>query len=389
MMREVEAAPIRVLLIEDDEDDYLIARDLLVEIDPDGYRLIWAPDYESGLQQLAAGIADVCLLDHRLGAHTGLELLREARSRGITVPMIMLTGMADRQADVESMRAGASDYLLKAGLDAGMLERSIRYTLEERRRVLEREQLDEALRARIEAEAASRAKDEILAVVSHELRNPLSAVLGWAHVLLSLENPPPKLTRAARAIEYSALLQKQLIDDLLDVARSARGLLRLQGERIDLNALVAAVIDNVRLSADASGRSIQMHLSDNPCLVTGDPERLQQVMWNLLNNALKFTPPEGMIALEVRSDDQQAVIEVRDTGSGISPEFLPKVFDRFAQEAKGWQGRRSGLGLGLALVRTIVEAHGGSVAVHSEGKGKGATFTVRLPLRANDGAEAP
>lgn len=129
MIREAAAAPIRVLLIEDDEDDYLIARDLLVEIDPDGYQLIWAPDYESGLRQLGAGIADVCLLDHRLGAQTGLELLREARERGITVPMIMLTGIADRQADVESMRAGASDYLLKADLDAPTLERAIRYTL--------------------------------------------------------------------------------------------------------------------------------------------------------------------------------------------------------------------------------------------------------------------
>lgn len=226
-----------------------------------------------------------------------------------------------------------------------------------------------------------------MAVVSHELRNPLSAILGWTHVLLNLENPPPKVTRAARAIERSALMQKQLIDDLLDVARSARGLLRLQGERIDLDALVAAVVDNVRFSAEAAGRNIQTRLSDGRCVVVGDPERLQQVVWNLLNNALKFTPPEGAIALEVRCDDQQAVIEVSDTGNGISPEFLPKVFDRFAQEAKGRQGRRSGLGLGLALVRTIVEAHGGSVAAYSEGKGKGARFTVRLPLRGDDGAD--
>ncbi|HWP42244.1 MAG TPA: ATP-binding protein [Blastocatellia bacterium] len=234
--------------------------------------------------------------------------------------------------------------------------------------------------ARTEAEAANRAKDEFLATVSHELRTPLNAILGWARVARTGRLDEATIARALETIERNAKAQAQLVDDLLDVSRIISGKLTLNVRPIDLVSLIESALDSVRPAAAARGIQLQVDLDPRAGPVSGDPDRLQQVLWNLLSNAIKFTPGEGRVQVQLSRVDSQAEIRVSDTGKGISPDFLPYVFDRFRQADSTLTRRHGGLGLGLAIVRHLVELHGGNVHVHSDGEGKGAVFTVRLPL---------
>jgi PAS domain S-box-containing protein len=245
----------------------------------------------------------------------------------------------------------------------------------------EREQLLIAERvARSAADAASRAKDEFLATVSHELRSPLNAMLGWARILSSKNLDDETAVRGLKAIEQNAKAQAQLIEDLLDVSRIISGKFRLNNEPVEVAGVIEAAVDSVRPTAEVKGVRLQVTLDPDAGPVSGDASRLQQVVWNLLSNAVKFTPREGRVQVRLLRVNSHIEIEVSDTGQGISPEFLPYVFDRF-QQADGSSTRtHGGLGLGLAIVRHIVELHGGSVAAASLGKAQGATFTVRLPL---------
>ena len=240
---------------------------------------------------------------------------------------------------------------------------------------------DERLRAALAAaEDANRLKDEFLAVLSHELRTPLNAILGWARILRAGTIPPEAMPRALETIERNAQVQAQLIEDLLDVSRIVSGKLRLEMRPVDVVEVVQEAIDTVRPTADARGVALTTAMTPTGP-VSGDPQRLQQVVWNLLSNSIKFTPPGGNVHVRVEQDGAMVRIVVTDTGQGIDPDFLPHVFDRFRQasDAAG-RARRRGLGLGLAIVRHLVEAHAGSVHAHSEGAGKGATFTVELPV---------
>lgn len=378
---EREHDKVIVLLVEDDEDDYLITQDLLSEIDPGGYELEWAADYEAGREAMARDAHDVCLLDYRLGARTGLELLREARARDYRAPIILLTGQEDREVDLEAMQAGAADYLVKGRFSADLLERSIRYSIAHRRNEQERIQLVTEQEARAQAEAANRAKDEFLALVSHELRNPLNAILGWAGMLARAGSDARTVAQATEVIERNAQTQKQLIEDLLDLARVASGQFRLEVRPVELVPVISAAIDGIRPIAEAKGINLSANLDPATGQVMGDPDRLQQVVLNLLSNAIKFTPQGGRVRVELQRADPDVQIRVRDTGEGIGEDFLPHVFERFRQ-ADTSGGRQGGLGLGLALVRHLVEAHGGTVKAASEGKDRGATFTVMLPVSA-------
>jgi PAS domain S-box-containing protein len=245
---------------------------------------------------------------------------------------------------------------------------------EERRTLLERERI-----ARAEAEAASRAKDEFLAVLSHELRTPLNAVLGWARMLRSGSVDAGRVDHALQAIERNAAAQAQLIEDLLDVSRAISGHLHLDAKPLALEPIARSAIDVVQLAADAKNVNLSLTSEDTGLQVIGDGTRLRQVIWNLLSNAVKFTPAGGEVQVTVARRQDLAEIVVRDTGVGISPAFLPHVFDRFRQADTSVTRSHSGLGLGLAIVRHLVESHGGRVEAASEGEGKGATFTVRLP----------
>ena len=238
--------------------------------------------------------------------------------------------------------------------------------------------LRDAEQARQEAEQISRLKDQFLATLSHELRTPLNAVLGWASVLVSGRVEPTKIPVALASIQRNAMAQKQLVDDLLDTSAIVSGRLRLEPEHIDLAEVARSAVDAVRLSIEARRQRLDQHLETVPTV--GDATRLRQVIWNLLSNAVKFTPECGNIELRVEEADHEARISVRDNGRGIAAEFLPHVFDPFRQADSSITRVSGGLGLGLALVRHLVEAHGGRVWVESDGPGRGATFTACLPI---------
>lgn len=234
--------------------------------------------------------------------------------------------------------------------------------------------------ARAQAEAANRLKDEFLAVLSHELRSPLNPILGWTKLLQTRKFDSATIARALETIERNAQLQTRLIEDLLDICRIMRGKISLNISPVNLVNSIEAAVDTMRLAAQAKSIQIQTLLDSNVGLVSGDSNRLQQVVWNLLSNAIKFTPAGGQIEIRLEAIGSQAQIQVRDTGIGISADFLPHVFDYFRQADASITRSHGGLGLGLAIVRHLVEMHGGSIYAESPGVGQGATFTVKLPL---------
>ncbi|HEY1696979.1 MAG TPA: ATP-binding protein [Polyangiaceae bacterium] len=251
----------------------------------------------------------------------------------------------------------------------------------ETRRSLERALADSA-EARRKSELASLAKDEFLATASHELRTPLNAILGWARMLLGGQLDQSARQRAVETIERNARAQVGLVEDILDGSRIITGKLQLEVRPLDMTALVAAAVDAIRPAADAKNIAVSMHLAPEAARIVGDPDRLQQVVWNLVNNAVKFTPRGGSVEVRLERVGTHVGLTVTDSGQGIRPEFLPHVFERFRQ-AEGTTTRRfGGLGLGLAIVRHLVEAHGGTVEVASEGEGRGARFVVLLPVQA-------
>lgn len=245
----------------------------------------------------------------------------------------------------------------------------------------EREQLLQSERAaRSDAERANRLKDEFLATVSHELRTPLSAILGWSDVLRRNVEDKAATTRGLLVIERNARIQAQLVSDLLDVSRIVSGKIKLDLQLVQLQSVVEQAIETVRSAAEAKHICIESTIDAEVDAVVGDPDRLQQVVWNLLSNAVKFTPDGGTVGVRLERSKQHAGITVYDTGAGITSSFLPHLFDRFRQADSSPSRRHGGLGLGLTIVKQLVELHGGSVTARSEGEGKGATFRVLLPL---------
>ena len=257
---------------------------------------------------------------------------------------------------------------------------------EESRRIAEENQsrteaLAESLRqARDKAEESTRLKDEFLATVSHELRTPLNAILGWSRMLQGGSLAPEKSAQALDSILRNATAQNQIIDDLLDVSRIIAGQLRLDVDLVDVNQIAGAAIDVVRPAAEAKGVALQILLDPDAGIVKGDAGRLQQVFWNLLTNAVKFTPRGGRVHVTLRRAHSAIEIEFADTGKGIAPDFIARIFERFTQEESGNSRRTGGLGLGLAIVKHLVELHGGTVEAHSDGEGTGSSFIVRIPL---------
>jgi len=244
-----------------------------------------------------------------------------------------------------------------------------------------RKQIEAQQLARSIAENALRAKDEFLSTLSHEIRTPLNAVLGWARILIARDEIDRNLLdRALHVIERNASAQARMIDDMLDMARIASGKLRLDMRPVDVVKVVLAAVDVVMPSAHARHIAVRTNLDPRTPSVLGDQDRLQQVIWNLLSNALKFTEPGGTMSVRVALNGRFVRIVVTDTGQGISREFLPHVFERFRQADASSSRRHGGLGVGLALVHYLIELHGGSVHAFSEGEGKGATFTIDLPM---------
>ena len=240
--------------------------------------------------------------------------------------------------------------------------------------------IEELRQTRLQAEQANRLKDEFLATLSHELRTPLNAILGWSKMLQTNNLGEDGAKKAIATIERNARSQNQLIEDLLDVSRIITGKLRLDIRAVDLPNVITAAIDAVRPAAEAKNIHLQILIDPQAGPISGDPDRLQQIVWNLLSNAVKFTPKNGRIQIRLERINSHIEIVVSDTGKGIEPEFLPNVFDRFSQSDGSMTRRHGGLGLGLAIVRQLVELHGGTVSVESDGSEQGTTFTISLPL---------
>jgi len=230
------------------------------------------------------------------------------------------------------------------------------------------------------AEAAARAKDDFLAVVSHELRTPLNAILGWVQLILMGRLDAATQARALESIERNAKSQARLIEDILDMSRIVAGRFRLNVASVDLAATIEAALDVVRPAAEAKNVRLHSVLDSQLGPITGDAERLQQVLWNLLSNAVTHTPSGGRVYVRLQRVNSHVEISVTDNGKGVDPAFLPHMFERFRQEENSATRRHTGLGLGLAITRHLVELHGGMISAASEGLGRGATFTVRLPL---------
>jgi signal transduction histidine kinase/ActR/RegA family two-component response regulator len=236
--------------------------------------------------------------------------------------------------------------------------------------------------ARADLETASRLKDEFLMTISHELRTPLNTIHGWVRMLQTGAVPEPQESRALDIIERNTRAQTRIVEDLLDVSRIITGKLQLHVRRMDLRGVVQASIESIRPAAAAKGIELDTRIGEGPFLVTGDADRLQQVVWNFLSNALKFTPARGRVTVTLDRQENAVRLSVADSGIGIVREFLPFVFDRFRQGDTGTTRTHGGLGLGLAIARNLVELHGGSVEVDSAGLDQGTTFTVQLPSAA-------
>ena len=244
----------------------------------------------------------------------------------------------------------------------------------ERAEILARER-----EARREAEAANRLKDEFLATLSHELRTPLNAIMGWVSMLKQPSLEEAQRERAMEIIERNLRSQQQLISDILEVSQIIRGQMRLEMRPVDVIQAVTAAIESVAPTAAAKHQTLKANLLPGPVLVAGDPERLQQVFWNLLSNAVKYTPRDGHIDVNLQTSPSEIEVVVRDTGVGMAPDVLPHIFERFRQGESGPRREYGGLGLGLAIVRHLIDMHGGSVRAESDGGGKGASFIVTLP----------
>ncbi|HEX6862480.1 MAG TPA: response regulator [Thermoanaerobaculia bacterium] len=407
------AGPLRILIVDDSPEDRELYRRLLAQDPGQEYELLEAEMGEDGLELARRERPDCLLLDYRLPDLDGLEFLDRLLQDG-PVPVIILTGQGSEAVAVQAMKSGAQDYLLKGAISRQELPRAVHNAVEKvalRRKVEERTAelatANEALQtmygeqeelvrqrtaelslamlreqeARKQAEEANRIKDEFLATLSHELRTPLNAILGWAQVLRTGKVDEATTARALEAVERNARAQAQLISDLLDVSRIITGKLRLELRPVEIPRIIDAALDSVRPAADAKGIRIRLTLDRGVGPLAGDPDRLQQVIWNLLSNAIKFTPQEGSVEVRLGQRDGQAEIAVQDTGAGIRPDFLPYVFDRFRQAESSTTRQYGGLGLGLSIVRHMVELHGGTVRVESPGEGQGSTFTVRLPSR--------
>ena len=428
-------APIRLLIVDDSPEDRELYRRLLAQDREHAYEFLEAETGEEGLAMARELKPDCLLLDYRLPDVDGLEFLARLPAETL-VPVIVLTGQGSEAVAVEAMKSGAQDYLLKGSVTPDRLQHAVQNAIEKvalRRKVEERtaelaeanaalrrmyddleelveqrtaqlsvanEDLKREIRvrewaeqerarllvleqqARKQAEEANRTKDEFLATLSHELRTPLNAILGWVQVLRSGKLDSTAAARALETIERNARVQAQLIADLLDVSRIITGKLRLDFKPVDLRRIIDAALDSVRPAADAKGIQLEVSIAPLASPVLGDADRLQQVIWNLLSNSIKFTSRGGRVEVRLREADANAVIRVSDTGIGIRPDFLPYVFDRFRQAEGSITRTHGGLGLGLSIVRHLIELHGGTAEVESAGEGEGATFTVRLPLRA-------
>ena len=384
------------LLVVDDEESLRITTAAIFE--NEGYVVDTASSGDEAIDLMTKRDYDLVLTDLHMEGGDGLSVLNEIRRHAPLTISVVLTGFASVESAIAALQEGAYDYLIKP-CDIESMKHTIRRGVEHRRLMLAEqkaradlqqlnldleqrieERTAELTRLNVELAEANRAKDVFLATLSHELRTPLTPVVGWIKLLRSGTLDEKSVAQALDAIERNAWLQSRLIDDLLDTSRIATGKLHFEPKPTDLNMIVKAAVDTVRASAAARNIEISMTLWPSSLIVMGEPVRLQQIAWNLVSNAIKFTDPGGKVNITTQLDGKHALLTVVDTGVGIAPEFLPHVFDRFRQADGSTSRRHGGLGLGLAIADALAKMHGGRLEATSDGVGKGAKFSLRMEL---------
>ena len=374
----------RILIVDDLPEKLLVYSTLLEDIEAE---IVQARSGSEALKRVLEGSFAVILLDVNMPDLDGLEtatLIRGHRN-GRHTPIIFITAYADEMQTARGYALGAVDYILSP-IVAPVLRTKVQVFVDLYKAhaalALSNQELETRVKERTaELEQLSRLKDEFLATMSHELRTPLNAIFGWVTLLRTRRLDEPTQERALETIERNARAQKRLIEDLLDVSRIVTGKVALEIIPVDPRRVVEAALETMAPAAQAKGITVVPLLDTGPATVRGDFARLQQIVCNLLSNAIKFTPAGGRVEVCLAQRNEEAEISVSDSGQGIKPEFLPLVFDRFRQEDGSISRRHGGLGLGLAIVRHLVELHAGSVEASSAGEGKGSRFVVRLPTR--------
>jgi signal transduction histidine kinase len=385
--------PPRILLVDDREENLLALEALLRD---EKAELVRARSGTEALELLLASEFALAIVDVQMPEMDGIELAELMRGtvRTREVPIILVTaGLHDEARVFRGYELGAVDFLHKP-LDPVVLRSKVAVFLQlHRQRQLLSEQLDEIRRAKQALQESDRRKDEFLAVLSHELRNPLAPIQNGIYILRRAMPQDERAARAVEVIERQARHLERLVSDLLDVTRIARGKVQLQRQRLDLADALRRTADDHRPDFAAKRVEFQVTTPPGPVWVDADPTRLAQIVGNLLVNALKFTDAGRSVSLALALDGRSAAIVVADEGAGIAPQLLPVIFDPFTQADRTLARSQGGLGLGLALVKGMVELHGGDVSATSRGPGQGATFRVRLPLAlgpvASAGAAAP
>jgi len=385
---------LKILNLEDNlVDSELVESLLTVEgIECDVMRVDKESEFVALLQRDAF---DLIIGDYSLPSFDGLTALGIARRLAPSTPFIFVSGTAGEDLAIEALKQGATDYVLKQRFArlVPCVRRALHDVEQRRRRERAEADMQTLLRreqeARGEAEAANRAKDEFIAVLSHELRTPLTAMLGWTRMLRGGQLDARASGHALEVIERNLRQQTQILTDLLDVARIISGKLTIDPQVIELQPVIEMAMDVVLPAAEAKHITVTTALEPLAEPVLADPTRLQQVFWNLMSNAVKFTPPGGRVDIRLERVNGHARVSVIDTGSGIPSDFFPQLFQRFQQSESGTTRRHGGLGLGLAIVRHIVELHGGRVGASSGGEGTGSTFVVELPLATPASATRP
>lgn len=385
---------IRLLLIDDDEEDFVLTRDLLDDIADVEFELEWLADGGLAVDAIREGRHDLYLVDYSLGGRDGLSIIREAVSLGASAPMILLTGRDERAIDLDAMRAGVADFLEKWRLTPTLLERSIRYSLQERRHAeeLERrvsERTAELARANDALRDADRRKNEYLSTLAHELRNPLVPIRNALEIMrLDAERPagnPAVVEECRSMIDRQVRHIVRLIDDLTMVARISRGLIKLKPGPAAVGRLAEAAAENIRPFIAKRRHRFEVTLPADPPTIYADAERMAQVLYNLLHNAAKYTEPGGRVQLAVENEGGGVSFRVVDDGPGIPEAMREAVFDIFTQvKCDGDEEVASGLGVGLWLVKRLVELHGGRVSARPGPDGCGSEFVVWIPAAPPD-----
>lgn len=361
-----EQEPVRVLLVDDDEDEYVITRRIISEIVGRKHLLDWASTYDQGLGIIGEARHDIYLIDYRLDERTGLDLLKESIELGCSQPMILLTGQEDREVDIEAMRAGAWDYLVKGRIDAPVLERAIRYTLEHKK------VLDVVLESQ-------RQREKFVATLTHDLKTPIKAEFRIFELLLAERFGP--MTEDQKGVINEMLRSNrfmyQMVDNLLTAFKFEEGHLILRMETVDLNELIDSMI-NIDLLGLAQDKQqlLTLDLQEDMPLIPMDALEIKRVIYNLVQNGINYTPKGGVITVRTRFHEHRAWVSVEDNGPGIDEQVQKTLFEAYASMAKRY--RHIGTGLGLYISKKIVEAHQGELRVDSR-LGEGSKFTFTLP----------